>query len=340
MAWTLRLSQPGHNNLNAYDSVGAAAGNFTARITWPSSCANVNQGAMVALPASGLGAVTWLQGKGNAAPNGTRSTWPTTFDKATLPGSTLVVVVGMTASSGTAGPVTVTDTQGNVYTAAIISHPPFQGYFLGVFVAANTAGGAGNTVTVAIGGAFPFDTITVELHEYAGLTGGIDATSYGSGALFGVGNLVELALTTTAAGALLFLATDSLCSGVVAQGGGDPIPGPAPVPPQTGVPPPTNLAREPNITINLVDPATGLTNVQWWRYWKALGRGLPFTQDFTALANVPLAIKHGRNSLGVVVQLWDANGLELVAPSCVRTDANTLTLTFGQDVTGTVVVIG
>jgi hypothetical protein len=139
-------------------------------------------------------------------------------------GNCIVIDITFTAGSYTAGPVTVTDSNGNAYVFAAGGPAPFQGTFLMSFVASNCAAGA-NTVNVAIGGSFPFVVISVDITEYQNVTGVVNASAYSDGGTFGTGNTVDISVTPDAF-CVLHLAVASGCLSIGVAGGADAAVGP------------------------------------------------------------------------------------------------------------------
>jgi hypothetical protein len=202
--FTERTDVRAANNMKTWDAFAQYFGHFPATVTWPWTCGVVNQATLLGLTAASGGVVAFVQDASNDS-SSTVSSLTVAFLSSNIAGNCLIVDVAFEAGTYTAGPVTVTDSNGNTYTFAVGDHPPFQGFFLKTFVTPNCAEGA-NTVTVTMGGIYPFESITVAIHEYSGVTGTGNASAYGCGAVFGVGNTVDVSITTNAI-SLLHLAT-------------------------------------------------------------------------------------------------------------------------------------
>ena len=139
------------------------------------------------------------------------------FTSVNAAGNCIVADITFTAGTYTAGPVTVTDSNGNTYSLAAGGPAPFQGTFLMTFVASNCAPGA-NTVTATMGGPFPFVEVTVDITEYLNVTGVVNASEYSDGGLFGTGNTVNVSVTPDTF-CVMHLAVASGCVSIAIAGG-------------------------------------------------------------------------------------------------------------------------
>lgn len=219
MSWTTRVSINASQILNTYDSVAWVAGTtYSATLSLGGGCSGgIHSIDLVALV--GIGA-TLLQDAGNAH-SGSFATWTAPFSNPNAAGSCLVLDIAFTAGSYTAGPVSVTDSNGNAWTMVVGSdEADFQPQFLQTWKATNCAPGA-NTVTITMGGSLPFTAIAAAVHEYGNCPGSALASNYATGPLFGTGSPVEASVTPAAQG-LLHLAVqgDAACSGSSLVGGG------------------------------------------------------------------------------------------------------------------------
>ena len=214
--WGLRAFQTASGRyLWSYDALGTYIGPFGADITWDVFCPAINQAVLIALETNGDAA--FVQSASDASAT-------VAFTSANALGNCIVADITFTAGSYTAGPVTVTDSNGNTYVFAAGGPAPFQGTFLMSFVASNCAAGA-NTVTVAIGGSFPFVEISVDITEYQNVTGVVNASAYSDGGMFGTGNTVNVSVTPDAF-CVLHLAVASGCLSIGVAGGADAAVGP------------------------------------------------------------------------------------------------------------------
>lgn len=223
MAWTQRLQQtdPALFNLTVWDSLAVAAGTYGAVITIP--CGNVNQSIMLAL--SGAPSLVQLA-KSIEKPSGLYTSAAVAFTGPNTAGNALILFATFNAGSFTAGPTSVTDTAGNIWTKVVSGFPPFQGEFMEAWLTYGCAGGA-NTVTIHMGGALLFNTVTLGVLEYAGLAGVTDGAQYVCGPLFGTGSPLTLSMAVPGGDLLLLgLSTAQACAGVTVAGGGVPIASP------------------------------------------------------------------------------------------------------------------
>lgn len=222
MAWTQRLQQtdPGLFNLTVWDSLAVGAGTYAATITIP--CGTINQSIMLAL--RGTPALVQVA-KSIEEPPGSYLTADVTFPGPNTAGDALILFATYNAGSFTAGPTSVTDTTGNIWTKIVSGFPPFQSSFLEAWTTYGCNPGA-NTVTIHMGGALPFQTVTLGVLEYAGLAGVTDGSEYVCGPLFGTGSPLDLSLAIPGGDLLvLALSTGQACPGVTVAGGGVPITG-------------------------------------------------------------------------------------------------------------------
>lgn len=223
MAWTQRLQQtdPALFNLTVWDSLAVAAGTYGATITIP--CGNVNQSIILALS----GAPSLVQvAKSIEKPSGLYPTATVPFTGPNTGGDGLILFATYNAGSFTAGPTSVTDTQGNIWTKIVSGFPAFQGEFMEAWLVYDCAGGA-NTVKIHMGGALLFNTVTLGALEYAGLAGVTDGSEYVCGPLFGTGSPLTPSITIPGGDLLLLgLSTAQACPGVTVTGGGVPIASP------------------------------------------------------------------------------------------------------------------
>lgn len=222
MAWTLELQQtdPLLFNLTVWDSLAKSAGTYNATLTIP--CGNVNQSIMMGL----RGTPHLVQTAKILYPTSSYTDAPITFGSANTGGNALILYATYNCGTFIAGPTTVTDTQGNVWTQLQRSHPAFQPEFMEAWITYGCAGGA-NTVNLHMGGAFPMDSVTLGALEYSGLAGITDGSEYVCGPVFGTGSPLVLSLVLPGTDLLLLgLSTGAACPGVTAAGGGVPIASP------------------------------------------------------------------------------------------------------------------
>jgi len=210
MAWNTLTSEA---SLKTFDSRALSPGNYSAHMEWANS-AVINQGVMVALSNAGrvVQSVTISHTDG-----GGFTTWTIALSADNAAGNALVLDIWFNAGTAIAGPVTVSDSNGNTWTNEVLSHPAFQGQFAGIFVALGIAAGP-NTVTITMGGAHPFTDLAVALHEYPGATA-VQSSVYGCGSLFGTGSPVDITLVSTGS-AVLHLAVAPETALTLVSGGG------------------------------------------------------------------------------------------------------------------------
>jgi hypothetical protein len=218
MGWNQILDQPfvGSGDLIVFDSRALSAGTYATSISWPGGCGGVIQAILVALK----GAPSLVQKASNTSGTISASTWTLAFGANNTAGNCLILDISFVAGSYTAGPVSITDSQGNTWTKVSSGNPAFQPDFLQTWVCFPCASGA-NTVTVTIGGSFPFTNIAASVLEYRGVTGTVDGQQYGTGTTFGVGSPINLSLSLPG-GDLLHLVTSNSqsCGAVSLTGGG------------------------------------------------------------------------------------------------------------------------
>ncbi len=222
MAWTQRLQQtdPTLFNLTVWDALAVAAGTYGAVITIP--CGNVNQSIMLGL----RGAPKLVQVAKSILPTGSYTDATVTFTAPNAGGNALVLFDTYNAGAFVAGPTSVTDTQGNIWTKLQGAHPAFQGEFMEAWVTYGCAGGA-NSIDLHMAGALPMNTTTMGALEYSGLAGITDGSEYVCGPLFGTGSPLTLSLALPGGDLLLLgLSTAQACPGVTVTGGGVPIASP------------------------------------------------------------------------------------------------------------------
>ena len=217
--WGLRASQTASGRyLWSYDALGTYIGAFGADITWDVFCPAINQAVLIALETTGgAGAAAFVQSASSASAS-------VAFPSANAAGNCIVADITFTAGTYTAGPVTVTDSNGNTYSLAAGGPAPFQGTFLMTFVASNCAPGA-NTVTATMGGSFPFVEVTVDITEYLNVTGVVNASEYSDGGTFGTGNTVNVSVTPDTF-CVMHLAVASGCVSIAIAGGAEAPVGP------------------------------------------------------------------------------------------------------------------
>ena len=203
-------------DLTVYDSRSLALGlgTYSATANWP--CNFVNQMIMVGL----RGSPSLVQKAANVAATGAFTTWTIAFPANNTGGNTLILDIAFASLIYVAGPVAVTDSQGNQWTLVEAGNPTFQSFFQQCWVASGVASGA-NTVTITMGGGFHFTEITAAVLEYRGVTGTVDGITYQCGPIFGTGAPISGSITT-AGGALLHLATSTVghCASSTVEGGG------------------------------------------------------------------------------------------------------------------------
>jgi hypothetical protein len=223
MAWTQRLQLTNVTlfNLTVWDSLAVAAGTYGGHVSIP--CAWVNQEIMLAL----AGAPSLIQTATSIEqPAGLYATATIPFTSPNTGGDALILFATYNAGSYTAGPTSVTDSQGNVWTKIVGSTPAFQGFFFEAWVIYGCSAGA-NTVTLHMGGALLMNTVTLGVLEYSGLSGITEGSEYVCGPLFGTGQPPDLSLTIPGGDLLLLaLSTAEFCPGVTVTGGGVPIASP------------------------------------------------------------------------------------------------------------------
>jgi hypothetical protein len=170
--WTKRNSvsvNDGHNiGLQVLDSFAPAGSTYAETAQCTLTCNVQNAWLGLSWIAAG-GNIAFVQGatanRGNDTATFNFLTCP--FVSGNLPGSTIIVIVGFTSSSGLSAASGVTDSQGNTY-VCVAAYKGFGTVFHGVYVAVNCVGGANNIVSFNGGGNY-WLSASMSILEYQGL---------------------------------------------------------------------------------------------------------------------------------------------------------------------------
>jgi Putative Ig domain len=167
MSWTERETANNADGIVTYDSYAPSAGAYGLTINWPNSCNVTNWYELIAFKNNGF--PQFVQGNAYASPLSAGFTSQTiAFNSPNTTGNQLVIDVEFHTSTPLAN-ISVTDTNGNFYWPVLGAHTLGAAVFLCTFVCASCAAGA-NTITITVNGSYPFEAISIAIHEYTGVS--------------------------------------------------------------------------------------------------------------------------------------------------------------------------